>query len=83
MCERQCCGADGGSIFRERRPSDGRYRRQEVRAFIQSVGNLASQAIDKIFWQAAANEDLAIGCLYDSLNAADANYGGFARVTFL
>lgn len=33
--------------------------------------------------EAAANEDLAIGCLYDSLNAADANYGGFARVTFL
>jgi len=33
--------------------------------------------------EAAANEDLAIGCLYDSLNAADATYGGFARVTFL
>lgn len=33
--------------------------------------------------QSAANEDLEIGCLYDALNASNANYGGFARVTFL
>lgn len=43
------------------------------------------QPFSEIDWigQTAANEDLAIGCLFDSLNAADANYGGFARVTFL
>ena len=43
------------------------------------------QPFASIDWigQSAANQDLTVGCLFDSLNAADANYGGFARVTFL
>lgn len=43
------------------------------------------QPFSSVDWigEAAANQDLAIGCLYDPLNAANANYGKFARVTFL
>jgi hypothetical protein len=43
------------------------------------------QPFSSVDWigQQAANQDLAVGCLYDPLNASNANYGKFARVTFL